>query len=87
MRVTKGAKTFIVQRRVAGKTVRVTAPWSNAVSTTGRGGVRPPPITIFVEDFVLKCAGLKESAPVVKLEVTLKSARATSWSADLDAAR
>lgn len=40
-----------------------------------------------IEDFVLKCAGLKESTPVVKLAVTLANARSASRSAGLDAAR
>lgn len=40
-----------------------------------------------IEDFVLKCAGLKESAPVVKLAVTPANARSASRSAGLDAAR
>jgi integrase len=40
-----------------------------------------------VEDFVLKCAGLKESAPVVKLAVAPTSARAANQSAGLDATR
>lgn len=40
-----------------------------------------------IEDFVLKCAGLKESAPVVKLTVAPANARSASRSAGLDAAR
>ena len=40
-----------------------------------------------IEDFVLKCAGLRESAPVVKMAVALANARSASRSAGLDAAR
>jgi len=40
-----------------------------------------------IEDFILKCAGLKESAPVVKLDAASVQARAASRSASLDTAR
>lgn len=40
-----------------------------------------------IEDFILKCARLKESAPVVKLDTALVQARAASRSASLDTAR
>ncbi len=40
-----------------------------------------------IEDFILKCAGLKGSAPVVKLETASAQARAVSRSTDFDTAR